>query len=1071
MQIAPERLAGLEWRLVGPHRGGRVVAVAGVPSQPHVAYFGATGGGVWKTSDGAATWYNISDGYFQKASVGAIAVATSDPNVIYVGMGEATIRGNVSHGDGVYRSTDAGKTWQHMGLSDTRHIARIRVHPQNPELVYLAALGHAYGPNQARGVYRSTEGGKNWEQILSRGEHAGAIDLAMDSSNPRVLYTSMWEAVRTPYSLSSGGPGSGLFKSTDGGDQWTEISHYPGLPKGTLGKMGVAASPAQAGRVWVLVEAEDGGLFRSDDGGATWDRINEDAELRQRPWYYMHIFADGQDADTVWVLNMEVWRSKDGGKTFTVVRTPHGDNHDLWINPHNSRHLVEGSDGGCCVSYDGGAAWSSLENQPTAELYHVTADTQIPYRIYASQQDNTAISLPTLSMNGAISSAEWSVPGGGESGYISVRPDDPNIVYAGNYSGSLTRFDGRSGQIQDISVWPENSAGWAAESLKYRFQWTFPVLVSAHPPYVLYVTGNHVFRSADEGCSWEQISPDLTRHEPHTLQASGGPITKDNISTEYYATIFAFAESPLDPNVLWAGSDDGLVHVSKDAGQSWQNVTPADLPEWAMISIIDASPHAAGTAYMAATRYKSDDFAPYLYKTSDFGQTWTSIVDGIPNDDFTRVIREDPVRPGLLYAGTETGMYHSFDDGQHWSRFQSNLPVVPIHDLLIKDSDLIAATHGRSFWILDDISPLLQLTAEVARSRAHLFAPRPTYRYKIYRGFGNRFPEGSGKVYRKGGAHILTYYVRQGANGELVEEYPFAGKNPPNGVVVNYYLGEPPQTDVELIIRDEQGQVIQQFSSHAHETDENKPKTHTDENGKRRPRVSTTLGMNRFVWDMRYPEPTSVPGAVFWEAPMEGPTAAPGHYEVQLKIGDQTFTQPFEIRKDPRVSASDSDLDAQFALLIEIRDRVSATHDAVNTIRDIRNQMRQWEEHLGRHVDTAPAVSERITPIEMELRTIEEELLQVNAHAFEDTLNFPIKLNNKLTALAATVEQADAAPTQQAYRVFADLSAQVAPQLEKLRAVLERDIADLNHQIGELGVPPIAASHRGETTGRTSVPM
>ncbi len=726
--VEPSLLNGLKWRSIGPFRGGRVVAVAGDPLNTQVFYFGSTGGGVWKTTDGGLTWENVSDGFFKRASVGSIAVAESDPNVIYVGMGESTIRGNVSHGDGVYRSTDAGKSWTYLGLEKTRSIAKVRVHPKNPDLVYAAAFGHAHGPNPERGIYRSSDGGKTWEHILYHGENAGAIDLSMDPNNPRILYVAFWEARRYPHTLVSGGEGSGIFKSIDGGDSWKEITRNPGLPKGVLGKIGITASQAQSGRVWAIIEAEDGALFRSDDGGNSWQRVNEDITLRNRAWYYHHIHADPQDAETLWILNTPCWKSIDGGRTFFDVGFPHGDHHDLWIDPRNPQRMIEGSDGGACISFNGAESWSTVYNQPTIEFYHVITDSQDPYRVYGAQQDNSTLSTLSRSTLAGITESDTYEVGGGESGYIAVRPDNPNIVFAGNYQGYITRYDHRSDQKQNIAVWPELASGWGAKDQKYRFQWTAPIVLSPHDPNVLYITGNHVFRSTDEGNSWESISPDLTRNDVTKQEASGGPITKDNTGAEYYDTIFAFAESPLVRGLFWAGSDDGLIHVSRDNGQSWQNVTPPDLPVWALITIIEPSPHDPATAYVAATRYKLDDFEPYLYKTNDYGQTWTKITNDIRENDFTRAIREDPERRGLLFAGTETGMYVSFDDGEHWQPLQLNLPVVPIHDLVINGSDLVVATHGRAFWILDDITPLRRMSKDVQDSSIFLFKPGVTTR-------------------------------------------------------------------------------------------------------------------------------------------------------------------------------------------------------------------------------------------------------------------------------------------------------------------------------------------------------
>ena len=664
-----ELLGAVRWRCIGPPRGGRVVAVTGDPVNPMVFYFGACAGGVWKTTDGGSYWENVSDGFFNTASVGAIAVAGSDPNVIYAGMGESCIRGDVTYGDGVYRSTDGGQTWTNMGLSDTRHIARVRIHPANPDLVYVAALGHAYGPNEERGIFRSRDGGNTWERVLFRSENAGAADLSLDPNNPRILYASIWETRRTPWSLSSGGPESGIFKSVDGGDSWTEITDNPGLPGGLKGRIGVAVSPAKPGRVWATIEAEDCGLYRSDDGGDTWELVSDNRDLQGRPWYYQHVFADPQDPDTVWILNYQCWKSVDGGRTFNRVTTPHGDDHDLWIDPNNPRRMIEGNDGGACVTFNGGESWSSIYNQLTGQFYHLTTDNQFPHRVYGTQQDNTAISVPSRTHKGAIPWGDCYVVGNSESGHIAVHPQDPNTVISGAIGssggggGNLLHYDHATGQVRIITVWPELYTGWGAKAMKYRFQWTYPIMFSPHDPQTLYVAGNLVFRTTDLGSSWEAISPDLTRHDPTTLEPSGGPITKDTSGAEIYATIFAFVESPHQPGVFWAGSDDGLVHLSRDNGATWDPVTPGDLPEWTLICMIEVSPHDPATAYLAATRYKLDDTHPMLYKTTDYGQTWTSITAGLPQDDYTRVVREDPTRPGLLYAGTETGVYAVIQSG------------------------------------------------------------------------------------------------------------------------------------------------------------------------------------------------------------------------------------------------------------------------------------------------------------------------------------------------------------------------------------------------------------------------
>lgn len=1045
-------LSSLEWRCIGPYRGGRVVAVAGDPLHSQVFYFGSTGGGVWKTTDGGILWENVSDGYFQRASVGAIDVSPSDPNVIYVGMGEATIRSNVSHGDGVYRSTDGGKTWTHLGLADTRNIAKVRIHPSNPDLAYVAALGHAHGPNAERGVFRTTDGGKSWNRILFRSEKTGAIDLSLDPHNPRTLYAAFWEAERKPYTLISGGEECGLFKSTDGGDTWREITRNPGLPKGMLGKIGVVVSPAQSGRVWAIIDAEDGAIFRSDDGGEHWERLCEDRNIRARPWYYMHIIADPQDAETIWALNVQAWKSIDGGRTFFEVQIPHGDHHELWIDPLNPQRMIEGNDGGACVSFNGGASWSSIYNQPTGEFYHVITDNQFPYRVYGAQQDNSTICVPSRSHVAGIVNAETYEIGGGESGYIAVRPDDPNIVYAGNYQGFLTRYDHRTYHEHIITVWPEPATGWGAKDQKYRFSWTSPTLLSPHNPHVLYTTGNHVFRSTDEGNSWEVISPDLTRNDISKQDASGGPPTRDNTGAEYYCTIFAFAESPITPELLWAGSDDGLVHISRDGGKSWHNITPADLPEWALISIIEPSPHDPAVAYIAATCYKWDDFAPYLYKTNDYGATWTKITSGIPENNFTRVIREDPARQGLLYAGTETGISVSFDDGAHWQSLSLNLPIVPIHDLVIRDSDLVVATHGRSFWILDDITPLRQANEEVQQRPAYLFSPRTTIRFMLNYGYSRAARSGN---FFRDSDNTQIVSRREERPGNITVEHPLnAGQNPPNGVIIYYTLTSKPESEIKLTFLDAQGNEIKSFVSQVEHKPVADPTDEEEEQENKEPSVPKEVGLNRFIWNMRYPDPRKVEGYVASEGVLSGPVVAPGTYQVRLTVGDSALVKTFEVRQDPRVRASREDLEAQFSLHLKISDKLSETHDAINTLRNVRQQIDDWLKRTQQQ-----SISRKLTSVgqsaKEKLKAIEDELIQSRAKTRQDTLNHPVKLNGKLAGLAGVVANAQAAPTKQAYAVFDDLSQRIDVQLQQLQEVLDTDVTAFNTLLRENNVPGV----------------
>ncbi len=1069
MTVEPGLLNSMVWRQVGPFRGGRVVAVAGDPVDPMTFYFGACGGGVWKTTDGGTYWENVSDGFLKTAAIGAIDVSASDPNVIYAGTGEACLRGNVIHGDGVYRSTDGGRTWTHLGLEDTRHIGRIRIHPQNPDIAYVAALGHAFGPNKQRGVFRTRDGGKTWEQVLKRDDNTGAVDIAIDPHNPRLIYASMWQVLRTPWSLSSGGPGSGLFRSTDGGDTWTEITEKPGLPKGLKGRIGVAVSPAQSGRIWAIVEAENGGFFRSDDGGETWQTVSEDRDLRQRPWYYMHVFADPQDAETVYILNLRMWKSTDGGKTFAAITTPHGDNHELWIDPHNPKRMIEGNDGGACVSFNAGATWTTIYNQPTAQFYHVATDSRFPYRIYGTQQDNSAISTPSRSTTGAIPFAECYPVGTSESGHIQVRPDDANIVYSGAVGsapgggGSMLRDDHHTGQTRHITVWPEVYSGHGPKDLKYRFQWTYPILISPHDADVLYATGNRVFRSKDEGTSWEPISPDLTRNDPEKLGPSGGPITHDTTGAEHYCTIFAFAESPHERGVLWAGSDDGLVHLSRDNGLTWHDVTPKGLPEWTTVTTIEVSPHDPATAYLAATRYKLDDLGPYLFRTGDYGKTWKPISKGIAATDISRVIREDPQRRGLLYAGCESGVYVSFDDGGTWQPLQQNLPAVPVHDLIVQDSDLVAATHGRAFWVLDDLSPVRQAGAEVVRKPAHLFKTRPTVRTRPLPGAGR--PSGPGKNYSMGLGAAVTYTETKKPDGTLVRTFLDAGENPPNGVIVTYYLKEKPSGELKLDFLDARGQVIKSFSSRRQESEQAETESDASTEGDEGTAsegapvkadeitAPNEAGSNRFVWNMRHSDASKVPDDLTTDQSLAGPVAPPGRYQVRLTVGGKSYTEGIEIVKDPRVSSTQEDFDAQFELLVLVRDKLSETHDAINQVAALTKQVDGWLERSG---SQSRPVKNAARDLKRSLSAIEEELIQRRSKGQLDSVHFPSKLNAKLAAVTAVVAASDAVPPQQAYEVFRELSARIDEQLKLLQKVLATEVPAFNKAVREADLPAVA---------------
>lgn len=1008
----------MKWRCIGPYRGGRVTAVTGIPNKPFTYYFGATGGGVWKTEDGGLSWQCVSDGFFRTGSVGAVAVAEKDPNVVYVGMGESPMRGNVSHGDGMYKSTEAGKTWKHIGLADTSQISRVRIHPENPEIVYVAALGHVYGPNEERGVFRTKDGGKTWEKILFRDNKTGAIDLVLDSSNPRIIYAALWEFYRTPYSLSSGGPGGGLFKSIDGGDTWTEISRNRGLPRGILGKIGVTVSPAKPDRVWAIIEAKNGGVFRSDNSGNTWTRVNSERRLRQRAFYYTRIYADPKDSETVYVLNTGLYRSVDGGKTYTAIRVPHGDNHDLWIAPENPKRMINGNDGGANVTHNSGLSWTEQDNQPTAQFYHVTTDNQFPYWIYGAQQDNSTVRVASRTTGSGIDKPDWHPVGGGESGHIAPRLDNPDIVYAGSYGGYITRWDYKTHQQRIITAWPENPMGWGAAELKYRYQWTAPILVSRFDSNVLYHAAQVLFKTTNEGQSWEIISPDLTTNDKTKQQSSGGSITKDNTSVEYYCTIFALAESFHDPQILWVGTDDGLVHITKNGGEDWENITPKEMPKWSLISTIEPSTFNQATAFIAVDCHELNDFRPYIYKTTNYGKSWKKIINGLPPNTFVRVVREDPKKKGLLYAGAETGVFVSFDDGGNWQSLQLNLPVAPIHDMVVKEDDLVVATHGRSFWILDDLTPLHQITDEVAISDFYLFKPRDTYWMR-----GWSFP------------------------------WPNVGQNPPSGTVVYYYFKEKPKAKVTLEFMDSQGNIIKKLSGiKRKEPEERVPRRFF--RGGVSLGVRVEAGMSRFIWDMRYPGAERVPGAVLWGGMLSGPVAVPGIYKVKLSVGEESMTQTWEWKKDPRIETSQEDFQKQFDFLLKIRDKVTEVNRAINMLRDVKKQIDDLVKHVRGH-DKSKEIIEAARKLKKKLIPVEDELIQSKSKSGQDPLNFPIKLDNKIAALASVVASADARPTDQSYELFKELSAKADAQLEKLKNIVDKDLPDFNNLVDKAGIPAI----------------
>ena len=1220
-------LDAMRFRCIGPPRGGRVVAVAGDPVEPAVFYFGAVAGGIWKTEDAGATWENVSDGYLKTSSVGALAVSDSDPNVIYAGMGESTIRADVSHGDGIWKSTDRGRSWVHVGLADTRHVSEIRIHPRDPDRVWVAALGHAFGPHPERGVYRSTDGGAGWERVLYRDgdaeptspsrdertertspswrdrserispsrderseqtspswhgrsertspswrDHTGAADLALDTRNPTILYASLWTVHRNFWELASGGPGSGLWRSTDGGTTWIEITANLGLPAtAVLGKIGVAASPARDGRVWALVESDTApGLYRSEDFGETWTLASDRQDLRYRPWYYMHVFADPQDEDTVYVNNLRMWKSTDAGAHFTPVPTPHGDNHDLWIDPRDNRRMIQGNDGGANVSFNVGASWSSVYNQLTAQLYTVDTDGRAPhYLVYGTQQDNSSIGVPSGANDGAITWADCRVAGTGESGYVAVDPRDPDVLYVGAVGsspgggGALQRYDHRTGQIRLVNVWPEHHGGIGPGELRYRFGWTFPIRFSPHDPKVLYTGGNRVFRSTDEGQGWEPISPDLTRAAADKLGPSGGPITLDTSGAEHYCTLYTLAESPHEPGVLWAGSDDGLVHLSRDGGRSWRDVTPPDLPEWAFIRTVEPSPHAPGALYLAATRYKLDDPAPYLYRTADYGERWQAITGSgdcaIPPDDYTRVIRADPHCPGVLYAGTETGLYVSLDDGATWRRWRSNFPVTPVYDLKIEGTDLVIATHGRSFWILDDLTPLHREAAERAAgcgpvpdpgtasgsdaASIGLYAPRRTWRLlPDVMGF---ITGTDGKDYSIGLGKAATYVASRNDAGLVERRFLDAGEAAPIGAIVYYDLpggvaaeapagagrddstsaasatsdtapatlaasesavsaggategqaagksAEPGSSDptapatapatpavatdsvspipavsatstsspasaggaapsCSLAFLDAEGALIREFrpkpAGHDKLDDEDKA---LDPG----PWMPVRAGVNRFVWDLRYPGATRLRGNKTGEEAERGPLVLPGTFQVRLTVGEHTLTESFEVANDPRSPASPEDLREQLDCLLAIRDRISAAYEGVQRIRETTGEIERWCTRLARRGghDAALEAGEALCEA---LAAVESALVLPGRQTDTFGLNRRVRLNAALASVISIVDSADARPTAQARALAEEYMARIDDELDRLKTLLDRDLGTFNGLVSGAGLPPV----------------
>ncbi|MGZ4723163.1 MAG: WD40/YVTN/BNR-like repeat-containing protein [Ilumatobacteraceae bacterium] len=1043
--VDPKYLSQIRYRCIGPTRGGRVVAVAADPKHQAVFYFGGVAGGVWKSFDGGQFWENVTDGFLTTASIGALAVAPSDGNVIYAGTGESTIRIDVTHGDGVYKSTDAGVTWRHVGLPESRHIGEIRVHPDDPDVVYVAALGHASKDNPERGLYRSKDGGENWELVLHVSERAGSVDVSLDPNNPRIIFATIWQTRRTFWAIDSGGPDSGLWRSRDGGDTWENISHHPGMPEGILGKIGVSVSPARSGRVFAMVEAEGRkrGLYRSDDVGETWEKVSSKPELGWRPWYYQHVIAHPTDADEVFVMNMKAWRSIDGGKTFEEFHTPHGDNHALWIDPVNPDRMIGCDDGGAWVSFNAGDSWSTIYNQMTAQFYHVATDDQFPYMVYGSQQDNSSIAVPSQDGRGAINWADCYAPGTAESGYVAPKPGDANVVYVGAIGSSpgggesLQRYDHNTKQTQLVSVWPE--AYHDGNTAEVRFQWTYPIVFSPHDSNVLYAAGNKLFRTTDEGHSWMAISPDLTYADPETMGVSG-PLTMDTAGAEMYATIFALMVSAHERGVLMTGSDDGLVHLSRNDGADWTNVTPPDLPKFSQVTMIAESPHTLGTVYLTAARHKTGDYSPYVYKTADLGSTWTRIDSGLPPNEFCRVIREDPNRAGLLYVGTELGIHVSFDDGANWQSLQCNLPVTPIYDFVVKDTDLVVATHGRAFWILDHHTPLHQMHDGLFAASRYLLEPRDAVRTPphIAAAWGGT---PGGKNYHVTSGQNATFYVEELETGHVRKRVIDAGDDLERGVRIMYFLEEAAVGEASLTISDADGQMIEKYSSLI-------PAEKKDREGLY---ITAIAGMNSFQWPMTYPEGKKMVESEFHKRPA-GPLAKPGAYSATLTVGDWSMTQSFELLRDPRVSTSDADFAEQFDFLIQIRDKLSEIVTGVNTIRSLKRQLAEWAKRLSVSEVAASTAIAATKVLGDQLEAIENELAQVEFTSEGDTLNYREKLFEKLMDLPPVVASADTRPTTQSYAVYRKLAGQADEQLSALNALIDGDLAQLNGQLGELGV-------------------
>ncbi|MFN3244501.1 MAG: VPS10 domain-containing protein [Planctomycetota bacterium] len=1045
----------LDWRLVGPFRGGRCAAVCGIVGDRDTYYMGTAGGGVWKTSNAGKQWRNVSDGYFG-GSIGAVAVAPSNADVIYVGGGEKTVRGNVSSGDGVWKSVDAGKTWEFAGLSDSRHIGRIRVHPKDPDVAYVAVMGHISGPNEARGVYRTRDGGRSWKRVLFVNQHAGAVDLCLAPNDPDTIYATTWRILRTPYSLESGGDGSGLWKSTDGGDTWDSLHDREGMPEGPLGISGIAPSPADPSRVCAQIESKEGGLFRSDDAGETWRRINDDRSLRQRAWYCTRVFADPKDVDTVYVLNVAMHKSTDGGASFERVRTPHSDNHDLWIDPRDPKRMIESNDGGANVSSDGGRTWSTQGNQPTAQFYRITVDDDRPYRIYGAQQDNSTVRIRHRAPGAGIGEDHWESTAGGESGWIAPKPGDPEIVFGGSYGGYLTRRDHRRGLSRTVTVWPDNPMGAGVEAMRYRFQWNFPILWSRHYDGVLYTGAQVLFASSDEGKSWQPISPDLTRNDASRMGSSGGPITKDNTGVEYYCTIFTVDEGR-KPGTIWVGSDDGLVHVTRDSGRTWSNVTPPDMPEWMQINCIAADPHRDGGAYFAGTRYKLDDFRPYLYRTEDYGKTWRRIDGGLDPGWFTRCIRPDPVVDGMLYCGTERSVWMSYNHGRRWQRLANELPLVPVTDLVVAGNELIAATQGRAFWSFDHLPHLRQLNPGLGTKDLHVFTPVPVAQWPS-RGRGR----GAG---------------RSGPTG--------MGQNPDSSLHVRFYIGgdeqQPVTEEVEVVVKDFDGKVVYEGEyepegagareddgdaeddadeaeveeADGDEDDGDEGEGDGDEgDGGTEHAIDVHRGMNDLEITWRSEGAKILDGMILWSGRGGAARPAPGDYTITVTYGTHTQTVVGRIEPDPRTDATIAELQDRYRLVRDGNALVTEAHEAIEQIRSLREQMDQVVERMdeGQNRDKLQKLADEAKAA---FTSIEEALYQTRSKSRQDPLNYPIRLTDKLLGVLGATNRSEFGPTNGQRDVAAQLSAAIRVQLERFAEAKGAHVAKFNAAARDLAAPHI----------------